>query len=603
MARLLSLFLAVLMVLGVMVGALSTVSGAATTKINKGIIVRAQPDITFYDLDDELIGTFSHSAKSDLIGFNNTRVIYRDEKGETIETNYNRADVTLHLNDGSGKYSEINDVRRNSYYLKYNMGSSTGEAFANNITTSKGERDTINLDVSLRNVVFRESNDMKMSLTYKYLQKAKTSSTKKPPKTYVKTKTVTFNFVFDKAKLDLTVKKPHSDGPTWDELDKWLEMQNNQNNNSNGINYGTDNKNDPTTPPTNPDGSTPPTNPDGSTPPTNPDGGVTPPNPDGGIKPPFDKPDGDSQTPPSTQFETPYLLLKEYSTGNLKQIPAGMSFPLEFTCMNTSQQIDLENIILKITPAEGLQIVDSTNVFYIPIINKGDVFSKTVNVSVLPNTTVGAHTIDINFSYEYVVNGTRQPGTMSQQISVSTVQPDRFSADPVGELLETTVGEEIYLTSKYVNKSRGDIYNLSATLVGEFNGANQINHVGNVAAGVSGEVEFSFIPDTAGPLTGEINYTYEDAVGTVHSVSVPFSTNITEAPVYDMPMDQMTDVPMDEPPPEEPGLLQKLTNPKSWEMWAAVGGIVVVVVIIVVVVKKKKQKQAELEFGDNDETV
>ena len=83
---------------------------------------------------------------------------------------------------------------------------------------------------------------------------------------------------------------------------------------------------------------------------------------------------------------------------------------------------------------------------------------------------------------------------MTQQISVETIQPDRFSVDPVSDLLESSVGEEIYITSKYVNKSRGDIYNLSATLVGDFNGAGQVEHVGNVAAGVSGEIEFSFTP-------------------------------------------------------------------------------------------------------------
>lgn len=97
---------------------------------------------------------------------------------------------------------------------------------------------------------------------------------------------------------------------------------------------------------------------------------------------------------------------------------------------------------------------------------------------------------------------------MTQQISVETIQPDRFSVDPVSDLLESSVGEEIYITSKYVNKSRGDIYNLSATLVGDFNGAGQVEHVGNVAAGVSGEIEFSFTPDTAGTLAGEIAYTY-----------------------------------------------------------------------------------------------
>lgn len=35
---------------------------------------------------------------------------------------------------------------------------------------------------------------------------------------------------------------------------------------------------------------------------------------------------------------------------------------------------------------------------------------------------------------------------MTQQISVETIQPDRFSVDPVSDLLESSVGEEIYIT-------------------------------------------------------------------------------------------------------------------------------------------------------------
>ena len=94
--------------------------------------------------------------------------------------------------------------------------------------------------------------------------------------------------------------------------------------------------------------------------------------------------------------------------------------------------------------------------FFLPIVNKSDTFEKTVNIAVLPNAEAKSHAIDISMSYEYVLNGARQKGEMTQQVAVQTMQPDRFSADPVSDLLETTVGEEIYITGKYVNKSRGE---------------------------------------------------------------------------------------------------------------------------------------------------
>ena len=182
--RAVCLAMAVLMILGVMSSLLTTMASAATTRKKTTVHTGRQPDLTFYDLDGNLLGTFSNSAKSDLIGFNSTRVIYKDEDGEQVETNYSRVDVTLHLADGTGKYSEMTQVRRDSYYLKYNMGSSNGEAFSNRITCSKGENDLINLDIQLPNVVFRDSNEMKMNLIYQYPYTTKTRTAK--PKQYIK---------------------------------------------------------------------------------------------------------------------------------------------------------------------------------------------------------------------------------------------------------------------------------------------------------------------------------------------------------------------------------------------------------------------------------
>lgn len=584
--RVFCLLMAVLMVMGVVVGALSTVADAAVVTKKKTVRTDKQPDLTFYDIDGNMIGTFSHAAGSDLIGFNASRVIYKDEEGQEIETNYGRVDVTLHLEDGTGKYSEMTQTRSDSYYLKYNMGSSTGEAFSNRITCSKGSDDEIDLDITLPNVVFRDSNEMKMNLIYQYPYTTKTTTAK--PKRYIKTHTATLSFTFTKAKLDLTVKKP-KDKTTITDKDTGLTH--------NGT-YGDKDKTDKEQSNSSifkPDGTE-------QTPVV---GESTPSN------------DNNGNTPQTTNFETPYLLLQEFSFGGQSQIAAGSEFPLTFSCRNTSQQVDLENIIIKIAPGEGLQIVDSTNVFYLPIINKSDTFEKTVTVSVLPNAEAKTHPIDVSFSYEYVVNGTRQKGEMSQQISVPTLQPDRFEADPVEDLLESTVGEEIYITGKYVNKSRGEIYNLSATLVGDFNGAGKINHIGNVAAGASGDVEFSIIPDTAGPLNGEIAYSYEDAAGNVRTVSVPFATTINEALQDDMMAGNMDMGGMDMGGMDMGGMdgmdgaetvgdsgagfWQQVKNPNSWQMWVVVGGGCIVVILIAMTVIKKRKAAAE--FEDDDETV
>ena len=215
--RAVCLFLAILMVVSVMGSVLVTMASAATVKRKNTVYTARQPDLTFYDIDGNLLGTFSHSAKSDLIGFNSTRVIYKDEEGQEIETNYGRVDVTLHLSDGTGKYSTMTQTREDSYYLRYNMGSTTGEAFSNRITCSKGSDDVIDLDIELPNVVFRDSNEMKMNVIFQYPSVRTSTSGKKT--NVVKTRTTAVNFTFTKAKLDLTVTKPNNP-LTDDEKDK-----------------------------------------------------------------------------------------------------------------------------------------------------------------------------------------------------------------------------------------------------------------------------------------------------------------------------------------------------------------------------------------------
>ena len=67
------LFLAILMVVSVMGSVLVTMASAATVKRKNTVYTARQPDLTFYDIDGNLLGTFSHSAKSDLIGFKHPR--------------------------------------------------------------------------------------------------------------------------------------------------------------------------------------------------------------------------------------------------------------------------------------------------------------------------------------------------------------------------------------------------------------------------------------------------------------------------------------------------------------------------------------------------
>lgn len=562
-------------------------ASAATITKKTGILNAGQPQLTFYDIDSKEIGTFSHAGGSDLIGFNASQVIYRDSNGVTQQQTYGRSDVTLYLEDRLVKFDSLTQTRRDSYYVSYTMGSAKGGVFSNNIQVSESDDGYVLLSVHLNNVVFRDSNQMDWQVSYRSTRKSGTSG-----KTLVTTNTVKGQTSFSKCKLDSAIgtdnKKPSTD---------------NNNNNSGTV--------------VQPDGSTNKipngyydengnlvgggsgTTGDGST-----EGGDNN-SGSGGSNNGGTGGDngGNTQPTPTVDLQTPYIILENYSAGS-GSVEAGSSFPLSFTCRNTSAQVDLENIIVTVTPSEGLQISGGTNSYYVPVLSKNDRFEKTIQIDALTSAKAEAHKITLAFSYEYVNNGTRQRGEISQNVSVNVVQEDRFSIDPISGLMESSVGEEIYIVSKYVNKSRGDIYNVSATITGNFPGSGQIQHVGNVAAGVSGEVEFNITPDTAGPLSGTITYTYEDAMGNTKELTCPVQTTILEAPSMDAGMMFPGDMGMEEEPEVEPtsgGFLQQLTNPGSWQMWTVLGVAVVVAIVVVKKVQQKRRDAALLEEDDEDE--
>lgn len=83
--RAVCLFLAILMVVSVMGSVLVTMASAATVKRKNTVYTARQPDLTFYDIDGNLLGTFSHSAKSDLIVLTAPASSIRMRKGRRLK--------------------------------------------------------------------------------------------------------------------------------------------------------------------------------------------------------------------------------------------------------------------------------------------------------------------------------------------------------------------------------------------------------------------------------------------------------------------------------------------------------------------------------------
>lgn len=135
-------------------------------------------------------------------------------------------------------------------------------------------------------------------------------------------------------------------------------------------------------------------------------------------------------------------------------------------------------------------------------------------MQVLSSAKNGAQGIDINFKYEYVDGDTRNSNTSDIKISVPVSQPDRFElGDPV---LPDTInaGEESTISMDYVNKGKGDVSNVEASIEGDGITATQATqYIGNVASGVSGSIGFAFTAAAAGEYDAKLKVMYEDANG------------------------------------------------------------------------------------------
>lgn len=107
----------------------------------------------------------------------------------------------------------------------------------------------------------------------------------------------------------------------------------------------------------------------------------------------------------------------------------------------------------------------------------------------------------VNFRYEYVDASARSSSQSDVKISVPISQPDRFEiSDPVVPD-QVIAGQENTVTMEYVNKGKGDIANVEATMEGEgFDATMKTQYVGNVVSGATGTIGYAFTPHASGEL-------------------------------------------------------------------------------------------------------
>lgn len=290
----------------------------------------------------------------------------------------------------------------------------------------------------------------------------------------------------------------------------------------------------------------------------------------------------------------PYVIISSYSYGK-GDLVAGETRNVTMTFRNTSKTMAVENMMVTITMPDAMMLTSSSNSFYIESLAAEGTITKTVNVTVKPTAAAQSHSMTLDFTYDYMDGSTRRNAKTTETISMPVLQVDRFTVTGIDLSPQIFIGEETGLSVNFVNKSRTEIYNLSAKLSCEAltnNGEEQ--YLGNLGSGTTSSADFYITPSDAGDIVGEVIITYEDTNMNQRTVSVPFTTKAMSYEDVYGPMDPGMD------PGFDPGMVEEPTDNGGFPWFWVVAGVVVLGGGAFVLLKLRKNKK---ESVDDDEDI
>ena len=290
----------------------------------------------------------------------------------------------------------------------------------------------------------------------------------------------------------------------------------------------------------------------------------------------------------------PYVIISSYSYGK-GDLVAGETRNVTMTFRNTSKTMAVENMMVTITMPDAMMLTSSSNSFYIESLAAEGTITKTVNVTVKPTASAQSHSMTLDFTYDYMDGSTRRNAKTTETISMPVLQVDRFTVTGIDLSPQIFIGEETGLSVNFVNKSRTEIYNLSAKLSCEAltnNGEEQ--YLGNLGSGTTSSADFYITPSDAGDIVGEVIITYEDTNMNQRTVTVPFTTKAMSYEDVYGPMDPGID------PGFDPGMVEEPTGNGGFPWFWVVAGVVVLGGGAFVLLKLRKNKK---ESVDDDEDI
>lgn len=282
----------------------------------------------------------------------------------------------------------------------------------------------------------------------------------------------------------------------------------------------------------------------------------------------------------------PQIILNNANYGKVAII--GEPFALVTTATNTSTNLDLDNVSLKIVLPQGITLANGNSQVLIGKVGKGGTIDHTFSlIAEGVANDITSLPVQLIYTFEAFVNGQRSQFTSQQDISINVQQPTRFEIQNMFNDMEMFMGNESYMSASLVNKGKTTVYNVTAELVSDTLTAYDVEFLGNIMPGSTANAEFDFTASEMGTANGKLLVTYEDASGTQYTMEREFTIEVMEEPVWNEPV---IDMPVMEP--EQPSLPV---------MPIVIGAVVIAAGGFFFWKKKQKAKRlAELEDEDED---
>lgn len=283
----------------------------------------------------------------------------------------------------------------------------------------------------------------------------------------------------------------------------------------------------------------------------------------------------------------PTIILNSANYGKVAII--GEPFALSTVATNTSTNLELDNVSLKIVLPNGITLANGNSQVLIGKVGKGGEINHTFTlIAEGVANDITSLPIQLVYTFEAFVGGQRTQFTSQQDVSINVQQPTRFDIQSIFNDLEMYMGNESYMSASLVNKGKTTVYNVTAELVSDTLTAYEVEFLGNIMPGSTAEAEFDFTASQVGTSTGKLLVIYEDATGTQYTIEREFTIEVLEEMVWDKPV---VDMPVVEPAVEKTSFVP----------------YVIVAVVIAAggffFWKKKKKAKRLAELGDEDEDI